>query len=597
MSKKPAIKLTNRDFETIRKFLEDFEYTNYPEISKDSNLNSFKSLLYDQIAALGAQFSLNLDFNTNETFLDTAISPNNILRLGKSYGYQHKKDNSSSGILTFYISVPALTTGIGPNTDYLPILKKGSEFSSTGGNNYILAEDVNFGDSSNEQVIGTVSNSTGLPTSYIIRAYGYCISGEIREEFYSVGDFTKFLKVPLNNKNVIEVLFVEDSEGHVYKSVDYLSQDVVYESVINRDATTNELVKNILKVVPVPRRFVLVSESGRYYLQFGQGSSTEIDDTDYLDPSCVVLDRYARSYISDTSFDPNKLIKSDKLGIAPVNTTLRIVYRSNNTVNSNAAVGTITNVISSLLDFGDESVLDQTLLNNVRNSLEVDNDSDIVGDVVEYDSKQLKTQIKDYFATQDRAVTRKDYISLVYRLPQRFGSIKRVNVTLDNEKGNRKLNLYVVSQNAAGNLVRTNNVIKNNLAVWLSNKKMINDSIDIYDAKIINIGLKFVAISDNNFSVTDLYSRIMIKLKEELSTKMMIGEPFDIGNIYRIINRVSGVLDTTSVGVYKKAGDLYSDIRFNTDQHITQDGRYLDVPNDSILEIKYPNLDIIGVIK
>jgi len=597
MTKKDSIKYTNRDFNSIRKSMDDFELNNYPEISKDANINSFKSLLYDQIALIGAQLSLNLDFGVNESNLSTAIQPNNIIRHGLSRGYKSNPNNSSSGILTFYISIPALAIGIGPDTSYLPILKKGSELSSIDGNSFILAEDVNFADDSNQVVVGEVNATTGLATSYIVRAYGYCISGEIREEYSTVGNFQKFLKIALSNKNIVEILLVEDDEGNEYTEVEYLSQDVVFKTIVNRDSGTNESTKAILKPVPVPRRFTVIRDNNRTFLQFGHGSSTEIDSTDYLDPSTVVLELHAKDHITDKAFDPSKLISSDKLGIAPINTTLRILYRANSTVNSNAVKNSVTNISTALFDFGDETVLDSSTITRVRKSLEVDNDTDIVGDVVDTNSEETKMKIINHFSTQNRAVTKQDYLALIYAMPSKLGAIKRASITVGREKARRKLNIYLASETKAGKFVEPNNILKNNVRIWLNNKKMINDDIDIYNAKIVNIGMRFVVVGENKGSPVELYSRILDKLNKEFKNKMHIGESFDIGNLYRFINLIPGVLDTTKIDIFKKVGINYSDAKFDIKSNTTTDGRYIFVPDDTVLEIKYPKNDIIGVIK
>ena len=83
-----------------------------------------------------------------------------------------------------------------------------------------------------------------------------------------------------------------------------------------------------------------------------------------------------------------------------------------------------------------------------------------MGDVLQSDPEELRRKAKDYFATQSRAVTKEDYLSLVYRLPPQFGSVKRCNITHDNDSFKRNLNLYTVSEDESGFLTTTNNTIK-----------------------------------------------------------------------------------------------------------------------------------------
>ena len=85
---------------------------------------------------------------------------------------------------------------------------------------------------------------------------------------------------------------------------------------------------------------------------------------------------------------------------------------------------------------------------------------------------------------------------MIYKMPGQYGSIKRVNAVRDEDSFKRNLNIYVVSEGSNGKLVRTNDVIKENLKVWINKNKMINDTIDVLDAKILNLGIDFTIVGD-----------------------------------------------------------------------------------------------------
>ena len=76
-------------------------------------------------------------------------------------------------------------------------------------------------------------------------------------------------------------------------------------------------------------------------------------------------------------------------------------------------------------------------------SLEVTNEDPITGDVSLPDTDELKQRIFDNFAAQSRAVTAQDYKAVVYAMPPKFGSVKRVNILQDRNTLKRNLNLYV----------------------------------------------------------------------------------------------------------------------------------------------------------
>ena len=62
------------------------------------------------------------------------------------------------------------------------------------------------------------------------------------------------------------------------------------------------------------------------------------------------------------------------------------------------------------------------------------------------------------------------------------------------------------------------------------------------------------------------------------------------------MNRIDGVLDTKNVKVRVINSNGYSQVPFDVIQRTSADGRYIEVPEDYILEIKNVNIDIRGSI-
>ncbi len=200
------------------------------------------------------------------------------------------------------------------------------------------------------------------------------------------------------------------------------------------------------------------------------------------------------------------------------------------------------------------------------------------------------------YSSQNRAVTKTDYESLVYLMPANFGSISRISVINDPSSSNRRLSMYVVSPDQDGNLTATNSTIKNNIKSWLTNYKMMNDIIDIFDAKIVNFGFDFKIITNAGYDP----EQVLIECKDDLSTlfanKMYIGEPLYLAKIYNVINKVPGVSDCVSVTPKLMSGMNYSSTFLNLDDVISSDGTYLKIPKNVILEIKYPRVDMAGSV-
>lgn len=601
-----SIKYTSREFDSIKSDLVDYIKRYYPDTYRDFNESSFGSLMIDTVSYIGDILSFYLDYQANETFLDTAVEYDNIIKLGKQLGYKFRTAPSSHGIATFYVLIPALSSGLGPDKRYMPVLKKGSTLTASTGSDFILNEDVHFGNPNNEIRVARQDETTGTPTAFAVKAFGQVISGRYYTETHKIGDFKRFRKLQLNGLDISEIMSVTDLEGNEYYEVDYLSQNVIYKGVTNRDKTisegytTGDQAAEILKPFMVPRRFVVSRNRSKTTIQFGASSDLALPEDMIADPSTVILDIRGRNYINDESFDPTRLIESDKFGVGPSNTTLAIEYRLNNQSNVNCRVGQLNKVKSRQMEFDDITVLDIGTTRAVIASLEVDNEMPIVGDVSLPDSTELKHRIYDTFATQNRAVTQQDYESMIYQMPTKFGAVKRCKILRDSDSMKRNLNLYLISEDRSGGLTQANQVVKKNVKTWITKNKMINDTIDIMDAKVVNLSIDFVAVGSLDASKYDILEQGKRKLVEYFSRLPDIGEPFFITDVYKQLKKVDGIVDVTDVRITQKygsaAGRAYSDIRFDLDRATSPDGRYIEMPLNVIYEIKFPENDINGVI-
>ena len=179
----------------------------------------------------------------------------------------------------------------------------------------------------------------------------------------------------------------------------------------------------------------------------------------------------------------------------------------------------------------------------------------------------------------------------------KFGAVKRANVVRDNSSFKRNLNIFLVSENRNGFLSPTPLTVKENLKTWLNHYRMINDTIDILDGKVVNIGIEFELISKLEANSTDVLNKAITTLQEYYSNKLLMGTPFYISEIYQVLNDITEVVDTRNVKIVNKFGTGYSDTSYDIESNISSDGRFVFVPEDTVLEIRYPNVDIIGVVE
>ncbi len=593
--KKTLIKYTSRDFDSIKADLEEHARRYYPDTFKDFSENSFGSYILDTVSYVGDMLSFYLDYQVNESFLDTAVEYDNVRRLARQYGYKFTGRPAAFGFATFYVIVPANSSGLGPNAQYIPILKTGTEVRADTGATFVLTEDVDFNDPKNEVVAARFDSTTGKPSSYAIRSQGQIKSTVLFRTSVEIGAYARFKRIRVGNGDIAEIHSVVDSEGHEYFEVDHLSQDVVYIETTNSNAK-NDGVRSIMKPKVVPRRFVVDQSEDGTFLQFGYGSDIEnTETTDITDPSQVALKMSGRPFITDNAFDPTKLLDTNTLGVAPSNTTLTILFLRNDAESVNVAAGGINSINVSTMTFPNDVSNLTSFENDVRASLEVANDLPIVGSTALPTSDEIKYRSYAMYASQNRTVTRNDYEAYIYMMPAKFGSVKRANVVNDPSSTNRRLSIYTIAEDAAGNLVQTNATIKENLKVWLNKNKMLNDNIDIYDAKILNIGFDYEIIVHPTRDKTEVLNTVNRRLQQEMSEKMYIGEPFYITNVYNTINKVDGVVDTKNVRVYLRTGTGYNTAPISIEQLKSVDGTFLKAPKNVIFEIKDFNSDIRGI--
>ncbi len=597
MPKRP-INYTSREFETIKESLVNYAKRYYANTFQDFNEASFGALMLDLVAYVGDQLSFYTDYQANESFLDTAIELSNVQRLAKQLGYKMPGSPTSTGVCNFYVLVPAAATTGGPDTNYIPILKTGAIVSADGGGVFTLTQDIDFTDSNNAITVAKVDSDTGVPTEFAIKGQGQVVSGRLREEEITVGSYQRFLRLRMSADNVSEIISIVDSQGNEYHQVDYLTQDIVLSKEPNR-GTNRDLVPFIMKTKPCPRRFVTEFDSeGNAFLQFGYGSADNITGDLIASPADVVLDVVGREYVSDTTFDPSNLIKSDKFGVVPEDTTLTVTYRTNENTTINAAASSVNEVLLSSFTFTNRDILTDTLALGVEGSLEVENPEPILGDTEELTADEVRIRAYATYASQNRAVTREDYISICYRMPAGFGKVKRVNIIQDPRSTTRNLNLYVLSEDSNGNFTAPTSQLKTNLKTWIDRYRMINDSVDILDGKVINYGIQFEVVAETGTNRFEVLNACVNKLQEKvLNVSKELGEPVYISELFKMLNSVPGVVDTTVVKLINKTGGSYSSFNYEIDKNLSQDGRFLIIPPDAVADVLFPNDDIVGVVK
>ena len=86
-------------------------------------------------------------------------------------------------------------------------------------------------------------------------------------------------------------------------------------------------------------------------------------------------------------------------------------------------------------------------------------------------------------------------------------------------------------------------------------------------------------------------------LSNKFSRYYDISENIYISDIYSTLKNVEGILDVVSAKASLKVGGSYSEIFYDFEENISPDRRMINIPNNVVVELKFPNIDIKGVIR
>ena len=67
--------------------------------------------------------------------------------------------------------------------------------------------------------------------------------------------------------------------------------------------------------------------------------------------------------------------------------------------------------------------------------------------------------------------------------------------------------------------------------------------------------------------------------------------------IYQLLNDVDGVEDTINVEIIRKIGTDYSSSQFSIKENLIISNRFIQIPQNIVLEVKELEDDIVGVVR
>jgi len=597
----------SRDFDSLRATLVNYARQYYPNQIQDFSESSVGGLFLDMAAYVGDNMSFYVDHLYNELNYDTAVEPASIQRLLANSGIQINGASPATVTVTVFIEVPVENLDDDePNINLLPIIKSGTTFASANAITYNLINDIEFllDDGSGNYILNPNvqkkignTNLNGEVTSYILSLGGLCVSGNQATDIFSIGSFVPFRNLTLRFPNVTEIINVYDSDGNTYYEVGALTHDVVYKNVLNT-TSDNDIVKDTLKVIPAPYRFTKSTSllERKTSLTFGGGTADTLEDDIIPDPSeFAIATPYSRT-MSRVPVNPEKLLTTNTLGVAASNTTLTVIYRHGGGLEHNVQANAIRSIINLIIQFPLNPSIN--LSTAIRNTIEVTNLEPALGGEDALTTDELVALIPNVKNSQERIVTKEDLLARIYTMPSNLGRVFR-SAIVSNSNNPLATQLFIISRDGNSRLTTSPDSLKLNLKKYLNSYRMISDSIDILDAKVINLQLKFSVVLDPSLNRDSLLSVILASLQAKFDvTKFHINQPIIISEVVNAIYAVDGVIAVDNVQFVNISG-VVNNRQYSIETHDVKNytrRQMIFPPLGGIFEIRYPEVDIIAKV-
>jgi hypothetical protein len=590
-----------RNFNDVRTELFNFVKRYYPDLLQDLNDASVGTMLIELNAAVADMLSYQTDRMFQETQLDYAQERKSVLNMARTLGLNVPGKRPSVSIVDFSVNVPIL--GDTFDIRYAPLLKYGAQVAG-GGQTFETLDDIDFSSSFStggvpNRLILPNFNNNGVLISYTLTKREFVLAGtsSIFRKVITEEDAIPFLEVYLPNDNVLSVEQVITVEGtnltgnpplsdFQNRDLRWYEMDSLMEDKVFIEDTTRQTDNNSIKPgkwVSTNRRFIKeYTDRGLCKLTFGSGTADEDS-----------LSQYANNNFTLKIGD---FINSTAMGEIPkVGDTMFIRYRTGGGASGNVGSNTLTTPGLYTMEVnGPNPQINRT----VKSSLRVNNPVPAFGGGDEPSTEQIKKMIRYNFSSQNRAVTLKDYVVLIDKMPGRFGIPYRSNVS---ERQN-KIEVSVLGVDNSGKLTnQSTNTLKENIASWLADYRMINDYVLVRDGRVFDLAFDIDVFIDKTFSEGEVVTGIISSVREYFDIKKWdMGDNIFMSQLIENINNVGGVLNVTDFKVFNKVGEgKYSNnltnqsiLDFTTNQINLTEDYVLFAEYDSMFQVRFPQTDI-----
>jgi hypothetical protein len=601
MTEDKNISYLNKDFGAFKAALQQYAKTYFPATYNDFSESSPGNMFIEMAAYVGDATSFYLDTQTQENFLLYAKEKENLYAQAYVMGYRPKASYAASTMVDIYQLIPTSSLSTAPDyTTYGMLIPANTVITSTStGTKFLTTEQVDFTDTGSTEIT-YASNEY-----YLMKKSVPAISAEIKETTINVGVNQKFVTSNIVDTNILQILNVTGSGGSsdIWYEVPYLAQSSIFEKIANPNYNTDQ-IPYLLQLQRVPKRFVSrILSDNTLQLEFGAGLTSNKDSEIIPTAENIKAGSVPGISLINNNYNEASVFYTQEYGLIPSG-SLTVKYLVGGGVNSNVIADDLTIIDASNVTF--PSGITGTTANYVKSSIISNNPLPAVGgrdgDTVE----EIRQNALYSYSTQLRAVTKDDYIVRALSMPADWGAVSKAYISQDlyqnpqqtvatlQQNNPLALDLYILSYNNDKQLTTASSTLKNNLATYLNQYRMVTDAINIKDAYYINIGLNFDITIISGYSNKDVLTTCISVLKDHFNVdNWQINQPITISDIQNKLLQIKGVQSIVKLEIINKQGGVYSQYGYDI-AGATRNGNIYPSLDPAIFEVRFPNTDIQG---
>jgi len=599
------ISYTVRDYQGIRAELVNYVKQYYPDLIQDFNDASVFSVFLDLNAAVADNLHYHIDRSIQETVLQYAQQRSSIYNIARTYGLKIPNLKPSVSLVDFSITVPVF--GDKEDERYLGTLVRGSQVSGAG----IVFEnvyDINFASPYNAQGFPNRLkipnfNSNGILINYTITKRELVVNGitKVFKRVISANDVRPFFELFLPEKNVLGITSVLLKNGtdftnvptaaeflgleNKWYEVDALAEDRVF--IEDPTKVSDQPGIKVGKYIQTSNRFISeFTPEGFKKMTFGGGSTSAQEQLNAFTNLGVPLtiNNYFNNFALGSTLTPNS--------------TLFVQYR----IGGGLATNLGTNVINQVgtVNFyvnGPSEITNSSVINSLR----CVNITAAIGGANAPNVEEVRNYVSFNFAAQKRAVTVQDYEAIIRNMPPEFGSPAKVSIT----ENNNKIIVQILSYDSSGKLTNiVSNTLRQNIADYLSNYRMMNDYISITTAQVIDLSIEvsvvLEATQNSGQIITDVVNKVSAYLNPQIRE---LGQNVYLSELKSIIQNQEGVITVTGLDTYNLVGGQYSSAETSMAYENAETRKIQPVDDtlfaepSQVYQVRYPTRDIKVSVK